>query len=155
MTMKHFPSLIAWLVVCFAPAATGAFVSVGDWYAQLNKPSWNPPSWIFGPVWTTLYAMMAVSAWTIWKSGGWENHRTALALFIVQLSFNALWTPLFFGLHNPRLAFACIVALWISIALTIRSFLPISQTAGLLLVPYQLWVSFAAVLNFTICRLNP
>ena len=127
----------------------------GDWYATLKEPSWNPPGWIFGPVWTTLYAMMAVAAWLTWRQGGWIQQRRALRLFLVQLALNALWTPVFFGLHRPGVAFAEIVLLWLAIAWTIAAFWQVHRAAAGLLVPYLAWVSFAAVLNFTLWRLNP
>lgn len=145
---------VAWVLSCFAAAATGVFVSVDGWYAALHKPSWNPPDWVFGPVWTTLYLMMATAAWLVWRQGGWARQGRLLGLFVTQLALNALWTPLFFGLHSPPLAFACIIALWIAVAMTARGFRPVSRPAALLLLPYQLWISFAAVLNFAIWRLN-
>lgn len=127
----------------------------GEWYASLQKPSWNPPGWIFGPVWTALYTMMAAAAWMVWRRGGWEKQRKPLLVFLVQLALNTLWTPLFFGLHQPGLAFAEIVLLWLAIVATIVVFRPVSGAAMLLLVPYLAWVSFAAALNFTLWRLNP
>ncbi|MCU0784896.1 MAG: tryptophan-rich sensory protein [Verrucomicrobia bacterium] len=126
----------------------------GEWYATLKKPSWNPPGWIFGPVWTALYTMMAVAAWLVWKRGGFVAQRRPLLIFLAQLALNALWTPLFFGLHRPGLAFAEIVLLWLAIAATIPTFWRVSSLAAWLLVPYLAWVSFAAVLNFTLWRLK-
>ena len=127
----------------------------GEWYARLNKPAWNPPSWIFGPVWSALYTTMAVAAWLVWKRGGFAAQRPALTLFLGQLALNAAWTPLFFGLHRPDLAFADIVLLWLAIALTLRSFSKVHRGAAWLLVPYIAWVSFATVLNGTLWRMNP
>jgi tryptophan-rich sensory protein len=147
-------ALAGWIVLCFGAAATGAFVTKGEWYADLAKPSWNPPSSVFGPVWTTLYLMMAVAAWVVWRQGGWKSQAQALSAFLVQWLLNALWTPLFFGMQRPDLAFLDIVALWLAIVVTLALFWKASRTAGLLLVPYLAWVSFAAVLNFTIWRLN-
>jgi benzodiazapine receptor len=152
---KTILGLFAWLLVCFAAAAAGAVFMPGDWYASLTKPSWNPPGWIFGPVWTALYAMMAVAAWLIWKRGGFAAQHRLLSLFLVQLVLNALWTPLFFGLRQPGLAFAEILLLCAAILATLMAFRPVSRTAAWLLVPYLAWVSFAAVLNGTIWRLNP
>jgi tryptophan-rich sensory protein len=126
----------------------------GEWYADLNKPAWNPPGWIFGPVWTALYAMMAVAAWLVWQQGGFVVQRRPLGMFLAQLALNALWTPLFFGLRHPGLAFAEIILLWLAILATLLAFRPVSRTAAWLLVPYLAWVSFAAVLNGTIWRLN-
>ena len=146
--------LTGWLVACFAAAALGGFFMPGEWYAALRKPSWNPPSWIFGPVWTTLYAMMAVAAWLVWKRGGFAVQRRPLTLFLVQLALNAAWTLLFFGLHAPGVAFAEIVLLWVFIALTLAAFYPVSRVAAWLLAPYLVWVGFAAVLNGTLWRMN-
>jgi tryptophan-rich sensory protein len=147
-------ALVGWLVLSFSAASLGAFFMPGEWYATLKKPSWNPPDWIFGPVWSALYTMMAVAAWLVWKRGGFAAQRRPLTLFLVQLALNALWTPLFFGLHRPGLAFAEIVMLWLAIAATLAAFRPVSRPAAWLLVPYLAWVTFAAVLNFTVWRLN-
>jgi benzodiazapine receptor len=148
-------ALVGWLILSFSAAMGGFFVSIGEWYSRLNKPTWNPPSWVFGPAWTLLYLMMGVAAWLVWREGGWRAQRRALVLFLVQLVLNALWTPLFFGLHQPGLAFADIVLLWLTVALTAFVFWQVSRPAGLLLLPYLAWVTFAAVLNFTIWRMNP
>ncbi len=145
----------AWLAFCFAAAATGFFVSQGEWYARLNKPSWNPPSWLFGPVWTMLYAMMAAAAWLVWRKGGWTANRWALGMFCLQWVFNALWTPLFFGAHRVGVAFIDIVLLWGALLITVALFWRVSRPAGALLVPYLAWTSFAAALNFSIWQLNP
>jgi tryptophan-rich sensory protein len=147
-------ALIGWLVLCFAASGTAVFVSIGGWYSSLNKPSWNPPPWIFGPVWSLLYMMMAVAAWLVWRKGGWKRHGRTLGLFFLQWLLNALWTPIFFGMHRSGLAFAEIIMLWIVLAATLRLFWQVSKLAGVLLVPYLAWVSFAAALNFAIWRLN-
>ncbi len=152
---KTIPALFGWLILCFAAAAGGAFFSPGEWYAELNKPSWNPPGWIFGPVWTALYIMMAVAAWLVWKRGGFATQRWPLGWFLAQLLLNALWTPLFFGLQQPGVAFAEILLLWLAILATLLAFRPVSRAAFWLLVPYLAWVSFATVLNGTLWRLNP
>ena len=146
--------LLGWLLACFAAASLGAFFMPGEWYATLKKPSWNPPGWIFGPVWTALYTMMAVAAWLLWKRGGFAVQRRPLTLFLVQLALNAAWTPLFFGLHWPGAAFAEIVLLLAAIVATALIFRRVSATAAWLLVPYAAWVSFASFLNFTLWRLN-
>jgi len=125
-----------------------------DWYASLEKPSWNPPGWVFGPVWTALYTMMAVAAWLVWRRGGFAAQRLPLGLFMVQLAFNALWTPLFFGFHWIGTAFVEILLLGLAIAATLAAFRSVSRLAMWLLVPYLAWVSFAAVLNYTLWRLN-
>lgn len=126
----------------------------GEWYATLRKPSWNPPAWVFGPVWTALYTMMAVAAWLVWRRGGWAAQRRPLALFLVQLALNAGWTPLFFGLKSPGLALAEIGLLWLAIVGTLIAFARVSRAAAWLLAPYLAWVSFAAALNFALWRLN-
>mgnify|MGYP003390446608 CR=1 FL=1 len=124
----------------------------GDWYAALKKPSWNPPGWLFGPVWTTLYVMMAVAAWLVWRSGG--NSRGAMILFFSQLALNFAWSFLFFGARSPWLGLVDIAMLWVALLITTIVFFGKSRAAGLLMAPYLAWVSFAAVLNFTIWRLN-
>lgn len=152
---KNSLGLLGWLLLCFAASAGGAVFMPGEWYAGLNKPSWNPPGWIFGPVWTTLYAGMAVAAWLVWKQGGFAAQRHALILFLTQLGLNALWTPLFFGLQRPGLAFAEIILLWLAIVATILAFRRVSRIAVWLLLPYLAWVSFAAVLNGVLWNMNP
>jgi tryptophan-rich sensory protein len=128
---------------------------VGTWYQQIRKPPFSPPDWAFGPVWTALYAMMAVAAWLVWRKGDAAGRNVALALFGLQLALNAAWSPIFFGLRSFGGAFAVIVALCLAIAATLVAFLRVSMPAGLLLAPYLAWVSFATVLNFASWRLNP
>ena len=147
-------ALVGWLLVCFAAAVMGGLFMPGEWYASLKKPSWNPPAWVFGPVWTALYTMMAVAAWLVWRRGGFAAQRRLLTLFLVQLALNAAWTPLFFGLKQPGWAFTEIVLLWLAIGATLFAFRPVSRVAAWLLAPYLAWVSFAATLNFTLWRLN-
>jgi benzodiazapine receptor len=147
-------ALIGWLALTFCAAATGVFVKTGGWYADLIKPTWNPPSWVFGPVWTALYIMMAVAAWLVWREGGWKMQRGPLTLYLIQLLLNAIWTPLFFALHQPGWAFAEILILLAAILTTTLLFWRVRRSAALLLMPYVLWTTFAAVLNFTIWRLN-
>jgi translocator protein len=147
-------ALIGWLLVTFSAAALGGFFAPGQWYAGLQKPPWNPPNWIFGPVWAALYTMMAIAAWLVWKRGGFFGQRAALSLFLLQLLFNALWSPLFFGLENPALAFADILLLWFCLLATVVAFWKACLPAGALLVPYLAWVSFASALNFTLWQLN-
>ena len=146
--------LAGWLVLCFAAASLGALFMPGEWYAALRKPPWNPPAWIFGPVWSALYMMMAIAAWLVWKQGGFTTQRGPLSLFFLQLVLNAAWTPLFFGLHWPGVAFGEITCLWLAIAATLAAFRRVSRLASWLLAPYLAWVSFAALLNFTLWRLN-
>ena len=141
---------------CFLAAGLGSLftmVSVGSWYAGLAKPSWNPPGWVFGPVWTVLYALMAVAGWLVWRRGGSENW-LALRWFAVQLALNVGWSAVFFGLQMPGLAVLEIVLLWLAIVATLMTSWRVSRPAGILLLPYLLWVSFAAALNFAIWRLN-
>lgn len=147
-------ALFGWLALTFVAAASGGFIAVGGWYAALIKPSWNPPSWLFGPVWTVLYVLMAVAAWFVWRVGGWLAQRRALVLYLCQWALNALWTPLFFALHRPGMAFAEIVLLGLVLLATTVAFWKVRPLAGLLLIPYVLWVAFATALNFAIWRLN-
>jgi tryptophan-rich sensory protein len=149
--------LIAFIVLCFAAAGIGSAVTtpkIDGWYADLVKPTWNPPNWSFGPVWTVLYLAMAVAAWLVWRQKGWSDAKLPLSLFAVQLALNVLWSCLFFGLEKPGLAFAEILVLWAAIAATTAAFWHRSKLAGLSFLPYLGWVTFAAVLNFTIWRLN-
>ena len=152
---RNWPALVGWLALCFSASALGAFFMPGDWYAALNKPSWNPPGWLFGPVWTLLSVMMSVAAWQIWRRGGFASQRFSLSLFLLQLTLNAAWTPLFFGLRQPGIAFAEILLLWIAILATIVAFKRVHKPATALMLPYLAWVTFASALNFTLWRLNP
>jgi tryptophan-rich sensory protein len=129
--------------------------AIPTWYAALNKPAFNPPNWLFGPVWTALYMLMGIAVFLVWRRGGRRPEvRIALALFGLQLVLNALWSIIFFGGHNPGLAFLEIIFLWLAILATMLRFAKISRWAALLLLPYILWVSFAAVLNYSIWQLN-
>ena len=119
------------------------------------RPEWAPPPQWFGPVWTLLYALIGIAAWLVWRVGGFRAAASALALFLVQLAVNALWSWLFFGWHLGALAFADIVLLWLLILATLIAFWRIRPLAGVLLVPYLLWVSFATALNYATWRLNP
>ena len=147
--------LIGWLALSFCAAAIAGLFVPGEWYAGLKKPSWNPPDWVFGPVWTALYTLMAIAAWLAWKRGGWAGQRTALTVFLVQLLFNILWSPLFFGMKDPVLAFVDITLLWLALLVAVVAFWRARPLAGALLVPYLAWVTFACALNFTLWRLNP
>lgn len=151
---RSLAALAGWLLLTYSASATAAFVSTGGWYAGLAKPAWNPPSWVFGPVWTVLYALMAIAAWRVWRYGGWAKQKVALSLFVVQWALNALWTPLFFGLHRPDWALAEILVLLLAILATVRASWRVDRIAGALLIPYAAWVAFATVLNWTIWRLN-
>lgn len=151
--MRRWTGLAVWIVLPLLAGAFGSQFQPGPWYAQLDKPAWNPPGWVFGPVWTTLYVLMGIAAWLVWDRHG-AAARGALTVFVVQLVFNAAWSWLFFGLQRPGLAFAGIVILWALIVWTVVLFWKARRTAGLLLLPYLAWVTFAAVLNFTIWRMN-
>jgi benzodiazapine receptor len=149
--------LVVALVVVFTAAALGNWAtlsSVNDWYRTLNRPAWTPPDWVFGPVWTALYAIMAVAAWLVWRKTGLWRARWPLAFFLAQLVLNTLWSVVFFGLRQPAWAFAEIVVFWLAIAVTTVAFWQRSRIAGALMVPYLAWVTFAAVLNFEFARLN-
>ncbi|HOT44130.1 MAG TPA: tryptophan-rich sensory protein [Spirochaetota bacterium] len=151
--------LIASIIIPQAAGGIGALMtepSVGSWYSGLNKPSFNPPDWIFGPVWTALYLMMGIALYLVWKKGlSHKETRAAVAAFGVQLFLNLAWSFLFFYLHMPFAAFIEIILLWFAIAATMAAFARVSRAACRLLVPYLLWVSFASVLNFFLWRLNP
>lgn len=148
-------ALLGWLALTFCAPALGALAGMpGEWYASLHKPAWNPPSWLFGPVWTTLYTMMAVAAWQVWRRGGWRQQARPLALYLLQLALNAAWTPLFFGLRAPGWALLDIVLLLAAIVATLAAFGRASRLAACLLAPYALWAGFATFLNFTLWQLN-
>ena len=128
---------------------------IGSWYQTIQKPSWNPPNWIFGPVWTTLYILMGIAFFLIWKSNvAGKIKRKSVILFAIQLVLNFFWSFIFFDQHQIGIAFIEILFLWLMILFTIFAFAPISKAAAWLLVPYVSWVSFAAILNFTIWKLN-
>jgi translocator protein len=149
--------LVGWLVATFAAGGVGAIASAraATFYGQLSQPSWAPPVWLFGPVWSVLYVLMAVAAWLVWRERGFRGAPTALWLFVIQLVANALWTWLFFVLHYGAFSLAEIVMLWLLIAATILKFWSIHRLAALLLTPYLAWVSFASALTLSLWRLNP
>lgn len=149
--------LVLWLAVCFLVAAVGASASLqaGTFYAELVRPNWAPPAAVFGPVWTMLYAMMGIAAWLVWMRRQFRLARIALAFFVIQLILNALWSWLFFGWNQGALSFVDIVLLWALIVSTLVLFWRIRLLAGLLLVPYLAWVSFASALNYEVWQLNP
>ncbi|MDH3444131.1 MAG: tryptophan-rich sensory protein [Deltaproteobacteria bacterium] len=154
---KQILGLVGWLVASFAASAVGAVASIQakSFYSQLAQPDWAPPPEVFGPVWTVLYALMGIAAWLVWRSGGFRANRQALTLFLLQLAFNALWSWLFFAWHRGVLALVDVIVLWTLIAATLVSFWRVRPLAGALLIPYLLWVSFAAALNFCLWQLNP
>ncbi len=158
MKTIEFVQLAISLVICLGAGFVGSFFTSGaipTWYAALNKPPFNPPNWVFAPVWTILYILMGIAAFLVWRRGlSGEGVKLALLFFAIQLALNVAWSVLFFGFHSPRSAFFEIVILWLAIALTIVAFFRVSRPAAWLLVPYLLWVSFASVLNFAVWRLN-
>lgn len=150
-------ALVISVATCLAAGALGSIAtasSVQTWYPGIAKPSWNPPSAVFGPVWTTLFVLMGIAVWLVWRTPDGIDRRRGLQLFAVQLVLNTTWSFVFFGLRTPGLAAVEIVVLWIAIVATIVVFARVHRGAAALLLPYILWVSFAAVLNFTIWRLN-
>jgi len=152
MSASNILKLIAAVLFCQAAGFLGSLAttpSIGGWYKGLVKPSFNPPNWIFGPVWTTLYLLMGIAFFLVWRMGlKTEGVKAALIVFLIQLALNTLWSILFFGLHQPLPAFIEIIVLWAFILWTMIKFFGLSRPAGWLLVPYLLWVSFASVLNF-------
>lgn len=148
-----FAMAISGLVLAIGSVFTSSSVDV--WYSSIVKPSLNPPAWVFGPVWTTLYILMGIASFLVWKKG-WNRKdvKIALSIFVVQLVLNALWSIIFFGLRSPGGAFIEIIFLWLSILATIISFAKISKVAFWLLIPYIIWVSFASYLNYSIYVLN-
>lgn len=154
---KQIIGLVGWLSISFFASAVGALASIraATFYGQLVQPSWAPPPSVFGPVWMVLYALMGVAAWLVWRAAGFRAGRAALTLFLVQLAVNALWSWLFFAWQFGALAFANIVLLWLLIVVTLVSFWRVRPLAGALLIPYLLWVSIAAALNFYLWQLNP
>lgn len=156
-TKQDWLPLALFIALCFGAAFIGGLftsASVDGWYRTLPKPAWTPPGWIFGPVWTLLYLAMAIAAWLVWRQRAFSNVSVALSLFVAQLVLNVAWSAVFFGLQSPGLAFVNIVLLWGTIVSTMITFWRITATSGWLFVPYILWVTFAAALNFSIWRMN-
>ncbi len=152
--MKQWWVLAGFLALCLGLGSLGGYITapaIAEWYPSLNKPSWTPPSWLFGPAWMVLYIMMAVAAWLVWRAG---NARTALILFGAQLLLNIAWSILFFGARSPGLGLIDVIAMWLAIAATIFAFAMRSRLAAFLMVPYLCWVSFAAALNAAIFMMN-
>lgn len=146
-------SLLFWLAVSFAPGIAGAAFPPDAWFRKLIKPGCNPPDWVFGPTWTLLYILIGVAVYRVARRNS-PHTPAALTWFFVQLVLNALWSPLFFGLHRPDLALVCIVAMWLAIIGTMRAFARVNRGSAALLTPYLLWVSFATALNAAIWHLN-
>jgi benzodiazapine receptor len=155
--LMQITGLIGWLALSFIASAIGAVASLqaGSFYIQLVRPDWAPPPSIFGPVWTALYALMGIASWLVWRADGFRPAKVALTLFLIQLALNASWSWLFFGWYQGALAFLDILLLWLLIVATLVAFWRIRPVAGVLLIPYLLWVSFASVLNYFIWQLNP
>ena len=147
-------SFIAFVLLVAVVALSGVYFQPGEWYAALAKPAWTPPNWLFPVAWTLLYLSIAISGWLVWRMVAVRPTALAFSLYGLQLVLNAAWSWLFFGLHRMDLAFMNIVALWVAILATIIAFCQIRPAAGLLLIPYLLWVGFAAALNLAIWRLN-
>lgn len=156
--MKQYAVLALFLLVCLFAGGVGSIAtsrSVAEWYPVLVKPWWNPPSWLFGPVWTLLYILMGLAAWRVWRSaGGFRGATAAMVLFFIQLALNSVWSWIFFWLRMPGVALFELVLLWFAIAATIKSFLPIDVLAAWLMSPYLAWVTFAGALNSAIWLLN-
>lgn len=156
---KDWLVLAGYILLCEGAGIVGSVFtapSIPLWYAALVRPALNPPAWVFGPVWTTLFVLMGVAAFLVWRQGWYRRGvRSALGIFLLQLVLNTLWSFIFFGLHAPGAAFAEIIVLWLAIAATIGLFSRVSQPAAWLLVPYIAWVSFAAYLNYMLWTLNP
>jgi len=154
---RNLFALAVSLVLTLGAAAIGARASIDaqTFYGSLDKPAFAPPGWVFGPVWTLLYLMMALAAFGVWKIAGWTRARTPLVLFVAQLVFNALWSVLFFGIRLGTLSLIDIGLLWLLVAATTVAFWRVRIGLGLLLVPYLMWVIFAAVLNAAVVRMNP
>jgi len=154
---KQVAGLVGWFAIVSLAAALGVAASLdaGSFYRTLALPPWAPPAGLFGPAWTTLYILMSISAWLVWRTGGFRGAPLALALFLAQLIPNALWSWLFFAWHQGGPALANIMLLWILLAATLVTFLKTKPVAALLLVPYLLWITFAAWLNYSVWHLNP
>lgn len=155
--LKQIFGLAGWLLFSFSAAAVGGVASAdaGAFYAELVRPRWAPPGWVFGPVWSVLYATIGVSGWLVWRERGFREAPAAFGLFTAQLAANALWTWLFFAWRQGGSALADIIVLWVLILGTIFAFRRIRPAAALLLVPYLAWVSYAGLLNLALWRLNP
>lgn len=151
---QKYSGLMGWLAACFLAGALAAQFDPGGWYDTLAKPSWTPPDWIFPVAWTILYLMMGIAAWLVWKDHGFTEARDALTLFLVQLGLNAAWPGIFFGLQQIGTALAEILLLWILILFTLFLFWKFNRRAGWLMLPYLIWVSYAAALNFAVWHMN-
>ncbi len=157
MKVYDILKLLGSLLICQVAGFLGSLFTtpaIPNWYAELSKPSFTPPNWVFSPVWISLFVLMGISLFLIWRREGQPYVKTALMFFFIQLTLNTLWSIAFFGLKSPLLGLIDILFLWLAILLTIVTFFKVSIWAGLLLLPYLLWVSFATVLNFFLWTLN-
>lgn len=154
---RQILGLVGWLAISFATAALGGLASAnaGAFYRELIRPAWAPPSWLFAPAWTVLYLLMGIAAWLVWRKEGFRRASTALALFLVQLGANALWTWLFFVWRLGAFAFAEILILWVLILCTLVAFWRVRPLAGALLIPYLAWVTYASALTYAVWKGNP
>ena len=150
------PLLVFILITLFAGFIGSLFTtpSIASWYAFINKPSFSPPNWLFAPVWSLLYILMGIAAFLIWQKRDNLKTKPALMFYGIQLILNTLWSIIFFGMHNPGLAFLEIIILWSFILITLIKFYKINKTSGILFIPYLIWVSFASILNFAVWMLN-
>jgi len=158
MKKNDYFLLILSISTSLAAGAIGSLFTAtdpGSWYALINKPVFNPPNWIFAPIWTSLFILMGIALFLVWRQG-WRRAevRKGLKMFFIQLGFNIIWSYFFFGLQEPRLAFLEIIALWLAIIATIITFYRVDKRSAWLLLPYLVWVSFAAFLNYTIWQIN-
>ena len=158
MSLKPMVGLVLWVALSFCAGLIGSRFTgpaVATWYGSVSRPAWAPPNFLFGPVWSALYLMMGIAAWLVWRKAGMSGAPGAMLLFGLQLIANAAWSAIFFGLHRFDLAFVEIVVLWALILATMVAFWRLGARAGLLLLPYALWVSYAGALNLAIWRLSP
>ncbi len=156
MNAKPWLVLIIFFAICLGAGGLGSLLGangIRSWYPQQRKPAGTPPSWVFGPVWTSLYVLMAISAWLVWREYG-RGARPALLIFFAQLALNVAWPGIFFGSRMAGIAFFEVVILWLAVVFNIFVFYWLVPVAALLLIPYFLWVSYAGYLNFGIWRLN-
>ena len=158
MKTKNISKLIIAIIICQSAGIIGSLFttpSISTWYDTIQKPTFTPPNWVFGPVWITLFTLMGISLYLVWEKGlRNKNVKSSLFVFFIQLALNSLWSILFFGLQSPFYAFVEIIILWAAIAVTIIKFYKISRKAGLILVPYIIWVSVALMLNYYVWVLN-
>jgi len=149
--------LVSSLLICYLVAFIGATASINakSFYSELSRPGWSPPGWLFGPVWFCLYSMMAIAAWLVWTQEGFRAHQDKLLLYLVHLIPNALWSWLFFHWHLGAISFLVIILLWTMILITVLMFWKVKPIAGILLLPYLVWVTFATALNLALWQMNP